>query len=151
MALNSIQLWSPDTCGCVIHTAYDDTLPPSERVLSYVTEEEAEVIVHARRKAGEKNINPKRQPPAILCPAHAAIGAKPELLATVRDENNRKNIAFSLAQEIIPELPVENYRWSFDKDRNLKARFIGVNQGQLGQIQAALSSRFGVDKASASM
>lgn len=145
MPNNSIQLWSPDTCGCVIHLAYDDTLPPEQRVLTPVTEEEAEAIVDARRQAGEKGINPNRQPPAKLCAAHAHLGHTPARLKQVKSENDSKNIAFGVAKEVIPELEVGEFKWSFDAQRKLQVEMPNRSTGDRNRVRAAINSRFGVN------
>jgi len=145
MPNNAIQLWSPDTCGCVIHLAYDDRLPATERTFTYVTEAQAEAIVKARRDAGERNINPNPQPPAVLCAAHTPHGFTASLLSQVMEENQRKNITFGQAQQLIPALKVENYNWSFDNNRVLQVSFTGVavNQNQRNNLQSAMDIQFG--------
>ena len=57
--MKSIQLWSPDTCGCHIHQVIDDVLPS---VVSYATYAEA-VGIHAERLISHPAItNPNAQP-----------------------------------------------------------------------------------------
>jgi len=149
MPNNSIQLWSPDTCRCVIHLTYDDTLPLDQRALTYVTQEEADAIVKTRRDAGEPNINPNPQPPAVLCPAHAHLGHTAALLQQVLSENQRKNMALAHAQEIIPSLEPEDYEWSFDTGRILQISLpkAALNAAERSQIQNLFNSRFGQGKA----
>jgi len=145
MPNNAIQLWSPDTCDCMIHLAYDDTLPPDQRVFSYVTRDEAEAIIQARRNAGEQNINRNPQPPARSCPAHLAHGFTAVLLDKVRGENQRKNMALALAQNVVNTLSFANYSWSFDSSRVLQVRFmnISVTLQKKNQIQSACDIQFG--------
>lgn len=143
MANNSILLWSPDTCGCTLHLAYDSNLPPDQRTFTPVTEDEAEAIVQRRRDAGEKNINPSRQPPAVLCPVHAPLGHTPARHKQVMQENQAKNRAFGHAQALMPDLKPEEYVWSFDDKRNLQATIARMNPGQKAQVQKALDAEFG--------
>jgi len=148
MPNNAIQLWSPDTCDCVIHTAYDDRLPPDQRVFTYVTRDEAEAIVKARRDAGERHINPNPQPAARLCLAHAAIGFTPSLFTAVLDENRRKNITLGSAQQMIVNLKGEHYNWHFDDNRVLQISFNGItlSQAQKNQLQSSIDIQFGIGR-----
>ncbi len=144
MANNAIMLWSPDTCGCVIHIAYDDTLPPASRVYTYVSEAEAQAIHQARIDAKVPNTNPNPQPSAVLCPAHASLGPVIALFNAVRGENQRKNLTLGLAMNVVSAIKLENYVWSFDKDRILQVSFVGVavNTNQKNNIQAAIDVQF---------
>lgn len=147
MANNSILVWRPDTCGCVIHLAYDDRLSPDQRTFTPVTWEDAEEIVRARRDAGEPNINPNAQPSAHLCPAHAHLVA-PSVYQTILDENLRKNQAIGAALEAVPDLKVRDIKWSFDDERKLKLDVTGISDAQRGEIKSALDSKLGSGKVS---
>jgi hypothetical protein len=58
-----IQIWSPDTCKCVIHQLIDDALPG---VVGYATYSEA-VGVHADRMLSHPGItNPSPQPASVV-------------------------------------------------------------------------------------
>ena len=60
----TIQIWSPDTCGCVIHQAVDDANPGLPPV--YQTYAQA-VGVHAERLiARPGTTNPTAQPAAVV-------------------------------------------------------------------------------------
>jgi len=146
MPLNAIQLWSPDTCDCVIHLAYDDTIPPEQRTFTAVTEEEAEGIVSARRLLKESGINQNRQPPAKLCLPHAHLGHTPARFQQVTSENQLKNKAFSAAQEVIPELNPRDFKWSFDENRNLKISVPGTSAESKLKLKDKVNKKFGVDK-----
>ena len=148
MANNAISLWSPDTCGCVIHIAYDDTLKPEERVYTYVSEAEAKAIHQTRIDAKVPNTNTNPQPVAVLCPAHASLGAVAALHTAVLGENQRKNITLGLAMNMVSAIKLENYVWSFDKDRVLQVSFAGVavNTKQKSDIQSAADIQFGPGK-----
>jgi hypothetical protein len=157
MPNNAIMLWMPDTCGCVIHLAYDDTLPDSQRVFTYVTEAQAQAIHAARLAAKTPNTNPNPQPPAVICSAHASIGATPKLLTTVQNENQRKNKVFSLAQAQISALQFVDgdnvgnakklamYQWSFDTNRVLEVSFSGVaiTTAQKTSLQSLCDNQIG--------
>ena len=144
---NAILLWRPDTCGCVIHLAYDDTLPLEQRVCTPVTEDEAEAIVDGRRKMGDKDINPNRQPPAKLCPDHASLGYTKARYDQMLEENHRKRLAFAYAKEVMPDLKLEDYKWSFDKNRNLVAGIAGIDAVKKAEIQVKWDTAFGKGKA----
>ncbi len=147
MSNNAIQLWSPDTCECVIHLAYDDTLPPDQRTFTPVTEEEAEVIVGARRAKKEPGINPSRQPPAKLCAAHAALGHTKARHDQVCLENANKNRAFGKAQEVMDDLKYGEFRWSFDANRALQIRIDRAAGSQKVAIQQQLDALLGANNA----
>lgn len=70
---NAVMLWICSTCGCSFHLAYDDTLPGDQRVLTVITQGEAELIHIQRRQAGI-NCNPNPVPPAHMCKDHAQLG-----------------------------------------------------------------------------
>mgnify|MGYP001588855667 FL=1 len=92
----TVQLWSPDTCECVIHQAFDDTVPGE---VTYVTREEAMAIHVARRQAKPTTtLDPKKstQPVAQACPAHAHLGETPAKHEACMEENKRKNITLDL-------------------------------------------------------
>jgi len=140
MSNNSIRLWSPDTCSCVIHQAYDDTIAPADTVFTFVTEEQAEELVSARRRAGDKHINRNKQPPAKLCPAHASLGHTVNRFNIVLAENRLKNGVLAAAQEVNPDVKPSDYRWSFDADRNLEADFAGMSLSDKSKVRDKLPS-----------
>ncbi len=146
MPLNAIQLWSPDTCSCVIHLAYDDTIAPESRVFTYVTEVQAKAIHQARIDAKVPNTNISPQPPAVLCPFHTGLGIL--LHPVVLDENRRKNITLGLVQNAVAAIKLENYGWKFDATRVLQINFpsISLNTNQKNNIQAACDIQFGPNK-----
>ena len=132
--LDYVQVWSPDTCGCIVHQAGDQDAADTSRVMRYVTYEEA-VEIHVRhfwarpestnykvwwsmpRKSKSGRLkSPKRiialvQPHPRLCPAHLALGYTGEMYETVRELNTRKNIACYLAWVIGNDISEEDQLW----------------------------------------
>lgn len=151
MPNNAIQLWRPDTCGCVIHMAYDDTVAPELRVFTYVSEADAHIIHEARKAANIPNTNPNRQPPHRICQFHTAIGETPTLHTTIKNENDRKN---RTVQDIIDNIPavklelLDQYvSWSYDASRVLQVFFTplaNITPTQKNQLQTICDNRFGV-------
>ena len=93
----TVQLWSPDTCGCTIHQVFDDTVP-GECVC--VSREEAVAVHQARRQARPTTTtDPKKnpQPEAKCCQAHEHLGETAAKHNVCIEENRRKNIAVDLA------------------------------------------------------
>lgn len=93
----TVQLWSPDTCGCSIHQVFDDTVP-GECVC--VSREEAVAVHQARRQAKPTTTSdPKKnpQPEAKCCAAHEHLGETAAKHDACTEENRRKNRAIDLA------------------------------------------------------
>ena len=132
--LDYVQIWSPDTCGCIVHQAGDQDAADTSRVMRYVTHAQA-VEVHlkhflARPRTTRRHIwGPFNipiwlrwrlalyflikhlQPAARLCPAHRALGYTGEMYETVRELNIRKNIACYLAWMIGNDISEEDQQW----------------------------------------
>jgi hypothetical protein len=90
--------WLPDTCECVIDYEWDDANPS--------------VLTHKEM--------------IKVCAAHAALGlADKACFDKVRDENVRKNMTLAEAQKAVASVTLEDFTWSFDKDRNLVTDFKG--------------------------
>lgn len=114
--------WSPDTCGCILEYEWDDTKSEDERT-------------HSFKKAVQ------------LCEHHQALSGS-QAYDGVCSENTRKNQAFGLAKEVKPDLEPEDYTWSFDDKRKLKAGFLGkLTATERAAVQAKLDEKFGIDKA----
>jgi len=120
-------LWSPDTCECEVEYETDDEKTQDDPVVSKVI----------RR-----------------CKAHE--GADAQVLATVLDENRRKNYTFAEVEGVLNLSTEEekrellnSYKWSFDADRKLHIEFVGtttISAADKTAIQMAADSRFGTDK-----
>lgn len=114
--------WSPDTCGCVLEYAWDDTLPADERVHTFT------VLV-------------------AKCPDHIALLADQETYDQVLSENTRKNHVLELARGIVINIEREDYVWSFNAARRLRAEFPGMLTGaQKAQLRQACNNKFGAGK-----
>ena len=142
----TVNLWSPDTCGCVLHVVFDDSDPAVP--VKFATLDQAVQIHRDRflaRPATTKNPDLEPQPPAVICSAHASLGHTSSRHDAVMGENRRKNIAFAVAQANIPNITPEQYRWNFDLNRALSMSFSGVSVSpqQKIAIQAACDIQFG--------
>lgn len=147
-----VQLWRPDTCGCALHQAIEDGLDENGQPnglehgsnLHFVTYEEAEAIVAARRQSpywADKTTD-KPQPAMVACQHHQKHGHTQQRHDVVTEENQRKNLVFKRIIETIPaftvtdargniEYRLEEYEWAFDADRNL---VYAVGLGTAAQI-----------------
>lgn len=121
--------WRPDTCDCVVHYSWDDSLSESERVhtpVEEVTTHDGQVI--------------KR----YTCPAHTNVSAEGKHIEQhdiILEENRRKNFVVNHILEnsdvsmvnLVDRdgVQVKEYKkgfepeWSFDADRNLKITLKG--------------------------
>lgn len=80
----------------------------------------------------------------VVGPEHRAFSG-PALYAVVTEENTRKNLVLGLAQDQLPAILAENYRYSFDASRHLTVSFAGivVSNGIKGLVQSAADIQFG--------
>ena len=142
----SIRIWSPDTCGCVIHLVGEQD-EKGWRMLDepYVTWEEAQII-HENFKKLVPTANPNPQPPARVCDAHKDHGATKKMCDHVRDENSRKNIALGTVLDNVPNLKIEDIAWSFDIDRKLHLGFPSSVQDKT-RVRTRLLAHFNTDLA----
>ena len=101
MMVLQVTRWTPDTCGCVIDLEWDDAVDPKDRV-------------HTAKRILKD------------CGAHGTRADKHDHLATVLEENQRKNKTFALIQEEDPTFTVDQYEWSFDDERNLRIKLKGT-------------------------
>ena len=129
-----VQVYQPDTCGCLVHQAGDQDAPDGQRVMRYVTHAEA-VEIHvehflARPRSTRRRIwwfvqipiwlrwRPalelfirRLQPAPKLCPDHMALGYTSKMYDTVRELNLRKNIACTLAWRVANGVNDEDLQW----------------------------------------
>lgn len=113
--------WSPDTCSCVLEYEWDDAQDESTRT-------------HKFGKA------------VHLCEHHRAL-TMAEACDQVLSENTRKNIIFGWAKELKPDLELDDYTWSFEKDRKLKVGFLGkLNANNKSKLRALCNTKFGQGK-----
>jgi len=120
--MKQITRWSPDTCGCVIEYEWDGTLPESDRI-------------HTVKR--------------ITRCEHHQRGSDEDVFTRVLDENRRKNRVLEILQSVKPDIDLDNYNWSFDKDRVLKAGIIGIalTEAERGQIKNQCGKLFNTGKA----
>ena len=115
-------MWSPDTCSCILIYTWDDALDENVRT---------HTIERVLRR----------------CPAHASLTKDTEIYGTVVEENTRKNKAFGLAQGIVPNLTTEDYEWSFDANRKLRATFRGkLSVTQAVKLRQTCDSQLGANR-----
>lgn len=122
--------WSPDTCDCIIEYQWNTDQPEESR------EHTASAIV---RK----------------CEAHQSASDPSEILSTISDENQRKNIAIQRIIDGVPEVAQDaldasgstikelrsdkKVNWSFDENRNLVLDLEGFTQSEKTKAQAEIS------------
>lgn len=129
-----VQIWGFDTCGCLVHQAGDQDTPDAERIMRYVTYEEARRIhawhfdvrpestnvqtwwqspPRAARRRGEpwEPITALIQPRPRLCQWHKHLGFTQEMYQTVKTLNNRKNDSRWLAWRIGNDVSDEDLQW----------------------------------------
>ena len=152
--MESVQVWHPMNCECVIHEAIDTTLGTPEAIaasIRYVTREEAVAIHNAHFKAHpETTRSPEAfpQPPHRHCPRHAKHGATPFLRAALVDESKRVEAmrAEAAARSGIPvdELPYE-VQWDDSNPAGthapLSVRFPTIDEPQRTQVEQAIPNR----------
>ena len=132
--LDYVQIWGPDTCDCLIHQAGDQDVPDGQRVMRYVTYEEALNIHYWHFVEQPKSTNvqtwwqmPARaarrrgEPPTPvialvqsrprLCQWHKHLGCTQEMYQTVKGLNDRKNISRWLAWKIGNNVSDEDLQW----------------------------------------
>ncbi len=121
--------WRPDTCGCAIEYAWDDTLSAEERILTY-------------------SINSK-------CSYHDTLDDQ-EAIDQVKKENTSKNKVQGYILENFADLTNEvqredgtsykelkagvKYEWSFDKDRELVINLKGADEQKNRDIKSSVNS-----------
>ena len=132
--LDYVQARWLDTCECMVHEAGDQNAPDGQRVMRYVTYEEALEIHywHFQEKPGSTNhqtwwqiptraarrrgdmpapIVVFRQPRPRLCQWHAHLGFTQEMYQVVAGLNECKNISRWLAWKIGNDVSDEDLQW----------------------------------------
>lgn len=112
--MKSIQMWSPDTCGCSFLILVDSDTGTHRQI----TQAEAQAL-HEEWYAAEpdKHVNPTTnpQPEPKICACDSHVGEH----AIVLEENQRKNMVYAHAEAVIDGFTPEHYDWAFDEDRKL--------------------------------
>lgn len=126
MTIN-ITTWRPDTCDCVIHYSWDNSVNEDNRVHTPVEQ----VITHDGQVVKRK-----------VCPAHSSFGVQGKHVEhhdAIKEENQRKNKVLGIIMENMSSLvdnkidnegnPFVEFKsgkepeWSFDSNRNLLINF----------------------------
>ncbi len=147
--MEHIQSWSPDTCGCSLHTALDKDLPDVPP--RYVTPEEAADIFEAHQLAHpERTLTLSKSQwrdtfPAKLCAAHSVHGHTQARHDIVLEENQRKNKVVNLLGDKTGTRPSE-FRFAFDVDRILSVSHPSLDSGAVHNLQTALDQVHGQGK-----
>ena len=109
--------WTPDTCGCIFEYEWDDALDENARI-------------HTFKKA------------VSLCEHHSLMLAPYD---EVLKENTKKNKIYGLAKKVNPNLGVDDFTWSFDKNRKLTVGFLGkLTADQKKQLKDFADAEFGI-------
>lgn len=152
--MESIQVWHPMLCGCVVHEAIDTALGSPEAIVAsirYVTREEAVQIHRAHFEAAPGTTRDPvsaPQPPHKHCPRHVKHGATAFLHAALRDESMRVE-AMRAEAAAISGRPVSEieYRPTWN-DTNpagthapLAIRFPDLTAQQRGLVAASIARR----------
>lgn len=144
-----ITTWKPDTCDCIIHYEWDDSVPAEERVhtpVESVTTHDGRVI------------------PRHVCAVHAGTienaGKEVEHHDKIKEENTRKNQVLGHILENSPDLTelvqkedgsmVKEFKkglapeWSFDASRNLKVSLKGniLKKSDKDTLKGAVEATF---------
>jgi hypothetical protein len=147
-----IQMWSPDTCGCVIHQAVDrNTLYTDDVQIRYVSPEEAANIFETH-----KNRHPDRAHkiskeawaamcPAQLCDAHGEHGHTKKRYAVVVEENQRKNHVVNLLAEKLSAKASE-ISFKFDKGRVLSVAHASLTAAVRDAVMPEIEAKHGKGK-----
>lgn len=114
--------WRPDTCRCVLEFFFDDE---------------------------DNLVDPEWESTKETCPVHAIITDGPSLHATIREENQRKNVAIGMVgtlatvdREII--MNASNYSFDDSTPRALTISFKRkIPANELGGIKDAIDLQFG--------
>ena len=132
--MDYVQIRQPDTCECLVHEAGDQDAPAGQRVMRYVTYEQAREIhcQHFYQRPGSTNVQtwwqmPARaarrrgepptpvialvQPRPRLCQWHAHLGFTQEMYQVVKGLNDCKNISRWLAWKIGNNVSDEDLQW----------------------------------------
>src|SRR4051812_20106524 len=124
--MEQIQLWSPDTCGCVFHQAVD----PDTGIVRFISRDEA---VEIHQKLYEANpggiMNPSANPQPQSCSSdsdctcimHSAkkgFLTNEDAYAAATEDNQLKNKVFATLEKE-HDISRENYQWAYTEDRVL--------------------------------
>ena len=119
------QRWTPDTCvspadACVFLETWDDSVPDTARVHTFLTRERT-------------------------CTRHAALAAA-TAYANNYDENRRKNTTWLIATTVKFGIQLSAYTWSFDATGLLTVSIAGFTTAQKTQLQSSCDVQFGPGK-----
>ncbi len=107
--------WRPDTCACSITYQWDSDLPGDQRVHTPVSS------------------NP--------CDIHIAVGDHVAVFSAVSGENQGKNKAYDDICIAVPRLVPDDFKFSFDKQRNLIVDVKGLDPSETTLVQSTLSQK----------
>jgi len=121
------QEWIPDTCAdpvradsCILVETWDDAVPDGQRVLTF----------KARLRS---------------CSRHAGLADLECFLANY-DENRRKNVTFTIANQV-KAIGLDKFAWNFDGNGVLHVSFAGeLTNAQRTAVQNYCDVQFGPGK-----
>ena len=141
MAL-TFRRWGPDSCECKVFYQFDDELPSSQVVFSYISQANAHALAVVIWAATGQPSKP--QPSEVICSAHLTLTGTALYSALVR-ETHTLNIARSIAHAMNPTLEPEDFTWSYDANRLLlvQPRPAAAVLVDTAALQAAWDIQFG--------
>jgi len=130
----SIQVWRPDTCGCVFHQLVERDDVTGETTITYIDEDEAQLLHESLYgeavQSGKNNVvdpSEKQQRPANVCKSHGRLNHKKDkaLFDAVLDENRRKNRSFAEVEEklLAGEIKHNAVKVTTDRDGRKSLKF----------------------------
>lgn len=141
----SIQMWSPDTCGCQLYQIHDpESATEAGRTPQFCSWEDAKEVIAARHLAGVPNTALVDLPEPRVCVDHAMdpLFGKPHH-DRVLDENRMKNGVWAEIVKIAPDAAPDELAWAFDEARNLTVSHPSLTRGQHTALIATLKAAHG--------
>lgn len=157
MPLNHGNKFTFDHCGCSVNVAFDDTLPPDQRVLVYITQQQWRDIFVATNGV-QPTTDQVTTTTEMLCPNHKSFSGNPQSWAIPLEENQRKNIthgrilafcsghSIPIPQDILTSV-MPYVSWSGSAPNRglniaLSSMFPNITSGQLATVQNDLNNVF---------
>lgn len=141
MAL-TFRLFKPAICSCELFMQYDEALSGVERVHSYISPPDAQLLANRIRAGQGKPLN--LQPPEVICREHQGLSGE-VLFDTVFYEGQRKNRTWAIVSTLLPEITLWQFVWAFDVNRVLQIEFVRLilSTEQRQELQDACDIQFG--------
>lgn len=124
--------WSPDTCGCVIEYAWDDSLPPDQRTHALTN-----VVTRCSGHtgfAGQAHLDQVIGENGRKNRVHGALLGMPALASTITNPDGSTSVVLKNGVTLA---------WSFDANRHLTITIGGATTAQRTQLQTFADSALG--------